>query len=38
MVNLTNISLQNAFFEVFFSVLIKQVRFVAFTYCKQWQT
>ena len=35
MVDLTNISLQNAFIEVFFSVLIKQVRFVsiAFTYC-----
>ena len=35
MVNLTNISLQNAFFKVFFFVLIKQVRFVsiAFTYC-----
>ena len=35
MVNLTNISLQNAFFKFFFSVLIKQVRFVsiAFTYC-----
>ena len=35
MVDLTNISLQNAFFEVFFSFLIKQVRFVsiAFTYC-----